>query len=90
MRQEARRAGGATAALNAAAADRDNGMGRGLGGGDVKLEAADDGGGGGGVVECHNSPNPAEVDVAAKQPLAVRCYCTTAVCTAQPPPGMLC
>eukprot|EP01046_Picozoa_sp_COSAG06_P052263 COSAG06_NODE_8735_length_2083_cov_2.692540_1_plen_89_part_10 len=74
-----RRAGGATAALNAAAADRDNGMGRGLGGGDVHLEAADEGVGvGGGVVECHNSPNPAEVDVAAKQPLAVR-YVATAL-----------
>ncbi len=45
-------------------------MGRGLDGGDLgerRREAA----GGGGVVECHNSPIPAEVDPGAKQPLAV-------------------
>lgn len=62
------------------------GMGRGLddGGlvGERRLEAAGGAGrsgSGGGVVECHNSPIPAEVDPGAKQPLAVRRPSTTTI-----------
>ena len=65
------KAGSATAAINAAAAEREAGGGRDLPA-ELRLEADPDAARGGqkGVVACHDSPDPAHIDLAAKQPLA--------------------